>query len=65
MFKKEKFKEFLRDHNISMCECARRMFVTEGTIRHIIMGIKQPSLWITCQIALMMGCGLEELVEYK
>ena len=41
---------------------AKKFCVSEGAIRHILVGYKQPSLIMTVDIARMMGCSVDELV---
>lgn len=63
MFNGEKLLAFLKENGITQAELARTLGVSEGAIRHIIVGIKQPSLYMTCEIAKMMGCSVEELLR--
>ena len=61
MFNKEKLRVFLDDNAISQSELARRLGVTEGTVRHILVGIKQPSFYMACALADLMGVTLDSL----
>lgn len=63
MFKREKLKEFMIAKGLSNCELARQIGVTEKCIRNYLSGIKQPSLATASEIAALMGCSLDELVE--
>lgn len=62
MFNRKKFQSYLEKNKISYSELARKFGVSEGTIRHIAVGIKQPSLAMACDIARLMGCSMDELV---
>ena len=61
MFNSEKLKIYLHSNGLTQSEMARRLGVTEGTVRHIIIGIKQPSFYMACQIADIMNCTLDDL----
>ena len=65
MFNRKKFQNYLEKNKISYSELARKFGVSEGTIRHIAVGIKQPSLAMTCDIADLMGCNVDDLLEKK
>lgn len=49
-------------NGITNSALAKELNVSEGAIRHIVTGIKQPSLAMTCQFAEMMNCTVDELV---
>lgn len=61
MFNKEKLRAYLEDNVMSQSELARRLGVTEGTVRHILVGIKQPSFYMACVLADLMGVTLDSL----
>lgn len=61
MFNKEKLRAYLEDNVMSQSELARRLGVTEGTVRHILVGIKQPSFYMACALADLMGVTLDSL----
>ena len=63
MFKGEKLKNYLKENGISQLAFAKRLGITEGTLRHIIVGIKQPSLAVVTDIACAMGCKIDDLVS--
>lgn len=63
MFNRKKFSKYLEKNRITYSELARKFGVTEGTIRHIAVGIKQPSLAMASDIANMMNCSVDELLE--
>ncbi len=52
----------MKENNITNVALAKKLGVTEGAVRHILVGIKQPSLIIACEIAELMGCTVDELV---
>lgn len=61
MFKREKLQKYMKESGKGASALAREFGVTEGAIRHIVSGIKQPSLAMTVQLADMMGCSVDEL----
>ena len=63
MFKGEKLKNYLKENGITQLAFAKRLGITEGTLRHIIVGIKQPSLAVVTDIARVMGRKIDELVN--
>ena len=63
MFNRKKFTSYLNENKVSYSELARKFGVSEGTIRHIAVGLKQPSLAMTCDIAELMGCNVDDLLE--
>ena len=63
MFARKKLAEYLKKNNITQTSLAKRLGVTEGTVRHIVAGIKQPSFAMVCEIADIMGCSVSELRE--
>ena len=63
MFKGEKLKEYLEENGISQNAFAKKLGCSEGAVRHIIIGIKQPSLAMVTDIARMMGCKIDDLVS--
>ena len=62
MFNREKLSEYLKKNKITQLGFARMLGVTEGAVRHIVVGIKQPSLDMTVRIAKLMGCTVNDLV---
>ena len=62
MFNGIKLAEYLKANGITNVALAKRLGVSEGAVRHIIVGIKQPSLAMACELAELMGCALDELV---
>ncbi len=62
MFNREKLSEYLKKNKITQLGFAKQLGVTEGAIRHIVVGIKQPSLDMTVRIAQLMGCTVNDLV---
>ena len=62
MFNGKKLGEYLKKHGISQNALAKRLGCSEGAVRHIIVGLKQPSLAMLTEIARMMGCKLDDLV---
>lgn len=63
MFQREKFKDYMAKNGISYTEMGRRLGVTEAFIRHVVNGVKQPSLAMAADISEMMGCTVDELVR--
>ena len=61
MFDRKKLADYLKENGISKVELAKRVGVTEGHVRHIISGVKQPSLATAKAIAVMMGCSIDDL----
>ena len=62
MFNGKKLGEYLKEQGISQNALAKRLGCSEGAVRHIIVGLKQPSLAMLTEIARMMGCKLDDLV---
>lgn len=62
MFNREKLSEYLKKNKITQLGFAKMLGVTEGAVRHIVVGIKQPSLDMTVRIAQLMGCTVNDLV---
>ena len=63
MFNGEKLVAYMKENGITNVSLAKKFGVSEGAIRHILVGIKQPSFVMACEIAEMMGCTLDELVN--
>lgn len=62
MFNRKKLVEYLTENKMTRLSFAKQLGVTEGAIRHIIVGIKQPSLDMTIRIAQIIGCTVNDLV---
>lgn len=62
MFNGEKLSAFMKREGMTNVALAKKLGVSEGAVRHIIVGIKQPSLYMACEIAQMMGCTVDDLV---
>ena len=62
MFNGKKVSSYMKENNITNVALAKTLGVSEGAVRHILVGIKQPSLAMACDIADMMGCTVDELV---
>jgi DNA-binding XRE family transcriptional regulator len=62
MFNRKKFSEWMDEKKVRNCELARKLGISEGAVRHIRTGLKQPSLGMAVEIAQMMGCKLDDLV---
>lgn len=62
MFNGKKLSEYMRKNGITNMELADRLGVSEGAVRHIRVGIKQPSLAMAHELAQMMGCTVDELI---
>ena len=63
MFKRDKLKEFMQAKGLNNSELARKIGVTEKHVRDILGGIKQPSLARASELAELMGCSIDDLVE--
>ena len=62
MFNGEKLSAFMKREGMTNVALAKKLGVSEGAVRHIIVGIKQPSLYMACESAQMMGCTVDDLV---
>ena len=62
LFNREKLSNFMKQNNITNTALAKQLYVSEGTIRHIVAGIKQPSLAMSYQISVIMNCTIDDLV---
>ena len=62
MFNGAKLGEYLREHGMSNVALAKKLGVSEGAVRHIIVGIKQPSLAMACELAELMECKVDDLL---
>ncbi len=63
MFNGEKLKNYLKENGISQLAFAKKLGCSEGAVRHIIVGMKQPSLAMVTDIARVMGCKIDDLVS--
>ncbi len=63
MFNGEKLKNYLKENGISQLAFAKKLGCSEGAVRHIIVGLKQPSLAMVTDIARVMGCRIDDLVS--
>ena len=63
MFNGEKLKNYLKERGISQLAFAKKLGCSEGAVRHIIVGMKQPSLAMVTDIARVMGCKIDDLVS--
>ena len=61
MFNGKKLAEYLKENGITNVSLAKQLGVSEGAVRHIIVGVKQPSLAMAFELADMMGCTVDEL----
>lgn len=62
LFNGKKLEAYLKEQGISQNAFAKQLGCSEGAVRHIIVGIKQPSLAMLGDIARLTGCKLDELV---
>lgn len=62
MFNGKKLGDFLKENGITHAAMAKTLGVSEGAVRHVIVGIKQPSLAMATEFAKMMGCTVDELL---
>lgn len=63
LFDKEKLSSYMKQNNITNVALARQLSVSEGAVRHIVTGTKQPSLAMTYQLAKIMNCTIDELIK--
>lgn len=62
MFNGKKLAEYMKGHGVTNVALAKKFGVSEGAIRHILVGLKQPSFIMAVEIAKMMGCKVDDLV---
>lgn len=62
LFNRKKLSEYMKENGISNVAMAKTLGVSEGAVRHLLVGIKQPSLAMTVEFAKMMGCTVDDLV---
>ena len=62
LFNGKKLSDFMKEKGMTNVALAKQLGVSEGAVRHIIVGIKQPSLAMANEIAQMMGCTVDELI---
>ena len=62
MFNRKKLSDYMKKENMTNVALANKLGVSEGAVRHILVGIKQPSLAMTTELARMIGCTVDELV---
>ena len=62
MFNGKKLEKYLKENKITNVALAKMLGVSEGAVRHIIVGIKQPSLAMATELARMMGVTVDELL---
>ena len=62
MFNGKKLGEYMKENGITHAAMAKTLGVSEGAVRHVIVGIKQPSRAMAVEFAGMMGCTVDELV---
>ena len=63
MFNGKKLEGYMKEHGITNVALAKQLGVSEGAVRHILVGIKQPSLAMAVELAGMMGCTVDELLK--
>ena len=62
LFNGKKLEKYLKENGITNVALAKQLGVSEGAVRHILVGIKQPSLAMANELAKMMGCTVDELI---
>ena len=62
MFNRMKLSEWMEEQELTNCERAKQLGVSEAAIRHIRLGIKQPSLGMAVELAQLMECKLDDVV---
>ena len=63
MFNGKKLEGYMKEKGITNVALAKQLGVSEGAVRHILVGIKQPSLAMAVELAKMMGCTVDELLK--
>ena len=63
MFNGKKLEGYMKEKGITNVALAKQLGVSEGAVRHILVGIKQPSLAMAAELAEMMGCTVDELLK--
>ena len=63
MFNGKKLEVYMKEKGITNVALAKQLGVSEGAVRHILVGIKQPSLAMASELAKMMGCTVDELIK--
>ena len=63
MFNGKRLEDYMKENGITNVALAKRLGVSEGAVRHIIVGIKQPSLAMANELAQMMGVTVDELIK--
>lgn len=63
MFDKKKLADFMNEKGMTNVALARKLGVSEGAVRHILVGVKQPSLYMATELARMMNCTVDDLIE--
>lgn len=62
MFNGKKVLAWLREKDMTKVELAFRLGISEGAVRAVLVGVRQPSLVIATKIARMMGVKLDDLI---
>lgn len=62
MFNRKALIDFMEEKKISTSSLAKELGVTEGAIRHITSGLKQPSLVLAVRISEKMGRTVDSLI---
>ena len=62
MFNGKMLDDYMKKNGITNVALAKRLGCSEGAVRHIIVGIKQPSLAMASELAEMMECTVDELI---
>ena len=62
LFNRKKLSEYMKENDISNVAMAKTLGVSEGAVRHLLVGVKQPSLAMAVEFAKMMGCTVDELI---
>lgn len=62
MFAREKLEKYMKENSITNVAMAQKLGVSEGAVRHILAGVKQPSLYMAAELAEMMNCKVDDLI---
>ena len=62
LFNGKKLADYMKQNGITNVSLARKLGISEGAVRHVIVGIKQPSLAMASELATMMGCLVDDLI---
>lgn len=62
MFNKEKLRAYLKEHEMTTAEFGKRIGTSGQFVAYLANGLKQPSVALLKQIAIVLGCTTDELI---